>query len=410
MIASSASVPLTICIGALIAFCSVRVLRMAPSFGSLPVAAVLVVTGLAIFNIWPHARSAFGHLVPASDLGWAFVQITVPIWLFASSFSIRGFQKAHLRPFVATFSVCGTAFSALLIMTVTRTMSRWLGAEASWVSCLALGVITSIPDPRSSRDFAHYVSRDQALADDVGLASCLLACVAFTSLTVLQTASSTHASLARLLFSEALSVCSALVLGALGAICAFLMIRQAPKLVVTLTIALALGLVVLANTIPADPAITATVAGVLLRYLMQRSGIVEDETLPGAVFWDLLDAIWSCITVVILVFAAFSLHFSFISVVTGGAAWLMFFLIRNILAFALSSATERHILMFKEALIPGVLLLMTASSLANPNQRAFVLPAAYFFVLLSIAFRPWASAQLYRVWRASEPFKKAENS
>ena len=313
---------------ALFGFITVRVLRVPLTIGTmlLTVLASLALSAIGSYEPGVHLWvQTFAHNI---DFQTLILRGMLPLLLFAGAFLLDIDQLAREKLPVAVLSVVGTVLSFLAVSALMKLLA---GGRASWIECLLFGALISPTDPIAVLEMLRRVGVpkpiEAQLAGESLFNDGIGAVLFLTMLEVARGNAPTPLHVGGLLLLQA---GGAILLGVVASWITSMLMRRvlSYQVGILLTLMLALGGYVLAQTWNLSAPLEAVVAGIALRHFNRRkaSGRIADEEVDG--FWTLIDEVQNSILFVLLGLEVLAVAWNATTARVGAAAVLTVNLVR----------------------------------------------------------------------------------
>jgi len=224
----------------------------------------------------------------------------LPLLLFAGAFLLDLEQLAQQKFTIALFSVAGTTICFLLVAVLMHLLS---GNRLPWIECFIFGALISPTDPIAVLEMLRRVGIPRGIQAQLAGESLFndgIGAVLFiTMLAIARGSAPTPWRVSGLLLAQA---GGAIVVGLLAAFVTSRLMRllDSYRIDILLTVSLAFGGYVLAETLHLSAPLEAVVAGIALRLFNRRlpEGRIARERLDS--FWEVIDEIQNCVLFVLL--------------------------------------------------------------------------------------------------------------
>ena len=308
MMPSFALLSALVTLGALFSFLSYRVLRLPTSIGtmvlSLAAACALIVGGHTV----PAAQASAHRLVAGIDFNQAVLHGMLAFLLFASALQLDLKQLARERASVLALSTFGTALSTGIVGFLFKTGLQLAGIPLGWTEALLFGALISPTDPIAVLDMLQRIGAPPELKVQLAGESLFndgVGAVIFVALLGTSTQ-----GCGQCLFPSPTTF-GVLLLGeagggiALGVVLGYLTYRlirmvDSYRVEVMLTLALAMGGYVLADTLHLSAPLEAVAAGLMVSGTARRLAMSPTTRDHLEAFWELIDDMMNVVLFLLL--------------------------------------------------------------------------------------------------------------
>jgi CPA1 family monovalent cation:H+ antiporter len=398
-------ISILVAIAAIFGWLSIRWLKLPITVGTMLLTVIVSLALSGVGGIHPPLHSFVERLVRHIDLQSVIMQGMLPLLLFAGSFLLDLDQLAREKVAVSIFAIAGTVFSIYLVAGL-----MWLiaGAHATWVECLIFGALISPTDPIAVLEMLRRTGVPQAIRAQLAGESLFndgIGAVFF--LTMVEVARG-HApgplQITGILFIKA-GLGVAIGIGAAW-ITSHLMRRVvAYQVDILLSLSLALGGYVLAETAGVSGPLEAVAAGIALRQFNRR---FRGESIARAdvdAFWKVVDEVQNSLLFVLLGLEIVAVPLNLQTARSGGAAILSVTVVRFVVVLLLLSIVRKFKLGHHSSAailtwggLRGGLSIALALSVPEDLGRSWMVGATYLVIVFSIIIQGGSIDRLVR-WR-----------
>jgi CPA1 family monovalent cation:H+ antiporter len=290
-------------IAALFGWLSARVLKLPNTIGTMLLTAITSIALVLLAPSWPEPHRWALHLIGQINFERLILHGMLSLLLFAGAFLLDLKTLREQRLPVALLAVIATVVSSIAIGGITYYAVRLFGYHSALLECLLFGALISPTDPIAVLEMLRRVHAPKHLEAQLAGESLFndgIGAVIFLSL--LAATRGAVPSPAHIILEIFLSSGGGLVLGAILAAPIALLMRtvSSPAVDLLLSLALALGGYVIAESIGISAPLEAVSAGLVLRSFIER--------IPGHTiahhdlnrFWSNLDEVQNAILFVLL--------------------------------------------------------------------------------------------------------------
>jgi CPA1 family monovalent cation:H+ antiporter len=290
-------------IAALFGWISARVLRLPNSIGTMLLTAITSITLVLLAPVWPGPRLWALHIIDQVNFERLILHGMLSLLLFAGAYLLDLKALRQQRLPVALLATIATVISALAVGTITFYSVRLFGYHSSLLECLLFGALISPTDPIAVLEMLRRVHAPSHLEGQLAGESLFndgVGAVIFISL--LAATRGASPSPIHIIGQIILSSGGGLILGALLALPIALLMSslESGPIDILLSLALALGGYVIAESFGISAPLEAVAAGLALRTLVER---IPQQTVAHHDlnhFWSNLDEIQNAILFVLL--------------------------------------------------------------------------------------------------------------
>jgi len=413
MMPSFALLSALVTLGALFSFLSYRVLRLPSSVGtmllSLAAACALIVGGHA----FPGFRASAQIVVAGIDFNQVVLHGMLAFLLFAGALQLDLKELGRERVSVLSLSIFATALSTVLVGFLFKGGLHLVGIPISTMEALLFGALISPTDPIAVLDMLQRVGAPAELKVQLAGESLFndgVGAVIFVALLGASAKGSAHgglptpAAFAGLLLVEA---GGGIALGMALGYLTYRLIRMVDsyRVEVMLTLALAMGGYVLADTLHLSAPLEAVAAGLMVSGTARRFAMSPTTREHLENFWELIDDIMNVVLFLLLGLELLVLPLSF-SLLTAGLIAIPVVLLAR---YTSVMAVVRTLAVCRQRVTGNVTVLTwgglrgalaVALALALPPEpataRNLLLAATYITVVFSVVVQGLTIAPLLR--------------
>ncbi len=416
MVPSFALLSVLVALGALFSFLSYRVLRLPTTIGvillSLITAAALMIGG----HMVPALQTNANRLVAAIDFHQVVLHEMLAFLLFAGALQLDLKQLRNERISVLSLSVFATALSTVIVGLLFKESLHLIGFQIRLMEALLFGALISPTDPIAVLEMLRRVGAPASLNVQLAGESLFndgVGAVIFLSLLGAITRSSSHGSLpSPTLFAFLLLVEAGggIALGLALGFATHLLIRMVDsyRIEVMLTLALAMGGYVLADTLHLSAPLEAVAAGLMVSGTARRFAMSAATRTHLESFWELVDDIMNVVLFLLLGLQLLVLPLGVSWLIAGLIAIpvVLFARLASVTAVVKSLAVCRHkvtgnIPILTWGGLRGALAVALALALPQdqPGERSLILAATYITVIFSVLVQGLTISPLLRKMR-----------
>ncbi len=290
-------------IAALFGWLSARALKLPNTIGTMLLTAITSIALVLLAPAWPGPHRWALHLIGQINFERLILHGMLSLLLFAGAFLLDLKTLRQQRLPVALLSVVATIVSALAVGGITYYAVRLFGYHSTPLECLLFGALISPTDPIAVLEMLRRVHAPKHLEAQLAGESLFndgVGAVIFLSL--LAATRGAAPTPAHIILEIFLSSGGGIVLGGLLAVPIAMLMRThtSPAVDLLLSLALALGGYVIAESIGISAPLEAVSAGLVLRSLTER---VPEHTIAHHDlnrFWANLDEVQNAILFVLL--------------------------------------------------------------------------------------------------------------
>lgn len=285
---------------ALFGWISSRVLRLPITIGTMLLTVLTTMALAALGRVAPGVHAWAEPLAHRIDFESLILHGMLPLLLFAGAFLLDLDHLVREKLPVAVLSILGTILSVFAVAGLMLLVS---GTGARWMECLIFGALISPTDPIAVLELLRRIgipkpieaqlAGESLFNDGVG------AVLFLTMIDIARGQSPTAWHIGGILLLKA-GGAIALGIAAAWLISHLMCMVDSYQVEILLTLALALGGYVLADTAQLSAPLEAVVAGIALRYFnrKQPAGRIADDQVDE--FWTLLDEVQNSLLFVLL--------------------------------------------------------------------------------------------------------------
>ena len=416
MVPSFALLSVLVALGALFSFLSYRVLRLPTTIGvillSLITAAALMIGG----HMVPALQTNANRLVAAIDFHQVVLHEMLAFLLFAGALQLDLKQLRNESISVLSLSVFATALSTVIVGLLFKESLHLIGFQIRLMEALLFGALISPTDPIAVLEMLRRVGAPASLNVQLAGESLFndgVGAVIFLSLLGAITRSSSHGSLpSPTLFAFLLLVEAGggIALGLALGFATHLLIRMVDsyRIEVMLTLALAMGGYVLADTLHLSAPLEAVAAGLMVSGTARRFAMSAATRTHLESFWELIDDIMNVVLFLLLGLQLLVLPLGVSWLIAGLIAIpvVLFARLASVTAVVKSLAVCRHkvtgnIPILTWGGLRGALAVALALALPQdqPGERSLILAATYITVIFSVLVQGLTISPLLRKMR-----------
>jgi len=290
-------------IAALFGWMSARILKLPNTIGTMLLTAVTSIGLGLLVPIWPVPHDLAVQLLREIDFQRLMLHGMLPLLLFAGAFLLDLNALRRQKLVVTLLSIIGTALSALAVGGITWYAVRLFGFQSSLLECLLFGALISPTDPIAVLEMLRRVNAPKHLEAQLAGESLFndgIGAVIFISLMAATHGATPTAG--QFVTEILLSAGGGILLGSLLAVpAAFLMHSlDNPPVDLLLSLALALGGYVVAESLGVSAPLEAVASGLVLRSIIERLPSERIAHRDLKQFWSNLDEIQNAILFVLL--------------------------------------------------------------------------------------------------------------
>jgi Na+:H+ antiporter len=413
MMPSFALLSVLVALGALFSFFSYRVLRLPTTIGtmllSLAAASALIAGGDLVPGLQAHANL----LVAGIDFNQVVLHGMLAFLLFAGALQLNLTQLARERVSVLSLSVVATAISTVVVGFLFKGALHVAGISVGTTEALLFGALISPTDPIAVLEMLRRVGAPAELESQLAGESLFndgVGAVIFVALLGASQTGSLHHGLPSPTVFAALLLLQAGGGIALGVALGYLTYRlirmvDSHRVEVMLTLALAMGGYVLADTLHLSAPLEVVAAGLMVSGTARRFAMSAKTREHLETFWELVDDIMNVVLFLLLGLQLLILPRS-LSLLTAGLIAIPVVLLAR---FASVTAVIRTLALCRQRVtgnvmiltwggLRGALAVALALSLPNepPGERNLLLAATYVVVVFSILVQGLTISPLLR--------------
>lgn len=296
-------ISLLVGIAALFGWLSARVLKLPNTIGTMLLTAITSIALVLLAPVWPAPHQWAVNVISQINFERLILHGMLSLLLFAGAFLLDLNSLRQQRLPVALLSVVATILSTLAVGGITFYAVRLFGYQSSLLECLLFGALISPTDPIAVLEMLRRVHAPKHLQAQLAGESLFndgVGAVIFISL--LAATHNAAPTAAHIILQILISGGGGILLGAAVATPIALLMRTttSPVIDLLLSLALALGGYVIAESIGISAPLEAVAAGIALRSMIERfphSTIAHDHLND---FWLHLDEVQNAILFVLL--------------------------------------------------------------------------------------------------------------
>ena len=296
-------ISLLVGIAALFGWLSARVLKLPNTIGTMLLTAITSIALVLLAPVWPGPHHWAVNVIGQINFERLILHGMLSLLLFAGAFllDLTALRQEHLP--VALLSVISTIVSALAVGGITWYAVRFFGYHSSLLECLLFGALISPTDPIAVLEMLRRVHAPRHLQAQLAGESLFndgVGAVIFLSL--LAATHNAAPTPQHIILQILISGGGGILLGSVMAAPVALLMRAvtSPVIDLLLSLALALGGYVIAESIGISAPLEAVAAGLVLRSMIERlphDTIAHDDLNH---FWTHLDEVQNAILFVLL--------------------------------------------------------------------------------------------------------------
>jgi len=296
-------ISLLVGIAALFGWLSARVLKLPNTIGTMLLTAITSIALVLLAPVWPGPHHWAVNVIGQINFERLILHGMLSLLLFAGAFLLDLTALRQERLPVALLSVISTIVSALAVGGITWYAVRFFGYHSSLLECLLFGALISPTDPIAVLEMLRRVHAPKHLQAQLAGESLFndgVGAVIFLSL--LAATHNAAPTPQHIILQILISGGGGILLGSVMAAPVALLMRAvtSPVIDLLLSLALALGGYVIAESIGISAPLEAVAAGLVLRSMIERlphDTIAHDELNH---FWTHLDEVQNAILFVLL--------------------------------------------------------------------------------------------------------------
>jgi CPA1 family monovalent cation:H+ antiporter len=290
-------------VAALFGWMSARVLKLPNTIGTMLLTAITSIALVLLAPLWPGPHQWAVNIISQINFERLILHGMLSLLLFAGAFLLDLNSLRQQRLPVALLAVIATILSALAVGGITWYAVRFFGYQSSLLECLLFGALISPTDPIAVLEMLRRVHAPKNLEAQLAGESLFndgVGAVIFISL--LAATHSAAPTPAHIILQILISGGGGILLGAAVATPVAMLMRAvtSPVIDLLLSLALALGGYVIAESIGISAPLEAVAAGIALRSMIERlphDTIARDDLNN---FWLHLDEVQNAILFVLL--------------------------------------------------------------------------------------------------------------